>query len=230
MGQGFTRVRQVVSASIETAVSAAENISGNALLREAVRELERVEESMRRDRDRLIVSREAAAADQKARKSKAAEMAENARYALAKGRDDLAKQAIAHQIDLEAEADRLATLQAECRVELTQVDEALAELKARREKMSRDVAAAAAAQLDGGPSRPGKPSPQSKVDGAVARANEVFERAAGRKSDPLRDPATARGIAEVEAMRREDSIEERLAAMKANSAAQQKPTKGKAKR
>ena len=215
MGQGFTRVRRVASASIETAVSAAENVSGGALLREAVRELERAGEAMRRDRDRLVARRDGAIGDQKARKAKAAEMADNARYALSKGREDLATQAIAHQIDLEAEADRLATVQAECKVELAAVEEALAELAARREKMSREVAAAAAAQSAGNYAPTGKPSPQAKVDGAIARANEIFERATGKAADPLNDPATARGMAEVDAMKRDDAIAERLAAMKA---------------
>ena len=215
MGQGFTRVRRVVSASIETAVTAAENVSGGALLREAVRELERAEDAMRRDRDRIVGRRDGTVTDQKARKAKATEMADNARYALTKGREDLATQAIAHQIDLEAEADRLATVHAEAKVELAAVEEALAELAARREKMSREVAAAAAAQSTGTYAPTGKPSPQAKVDGAIARANEIFERATGKVVDPLHDPATARGMAEVETMKRDDAIADRLAAMKA---------------
>ena len=224
MGQGFTRVRRVVSASIETAVLAAENVSGGALLREAVRELERAEDAMRRDRDRLVARRDGAVIDQKARKAKAAEMADNARYALSKGREDLATQAIAHQLDLEAEADRLATVQAESKVELAAVEEALAELGARRDKMSREVAAASAAQSGGHYSPTGKPSPQAKVDGAIARANEIFERATGKVADPLNDPATARGMAEVASMKRDDAIAERLAAMKAKAG---KPGKSK---
>ena len=226
MGQGFTRVRRVVSASIETAVSAAENVSGTALLREAVRELERAEDAMRRDRDRLVARRDGAVTDQKARKAKAAEMADNARYALTKGREDLATQAIAHQIDLEAEADRLAMVQAEAKVELAAVEEALAELAARREKMNREVAAAASAQAGGHYAPAGKPSPQAKVDGAIARANEIFERATGSIADPLRDPATARGMAEVQTMKRDDAIAERLAAMKAGKSGKPGKSKG----
>jgi len=207
-----SRVRRVITASIETAVSAAENVSGNALLREAVRELERAEQALRRDREGLTAKREGAIADQKARKAKAAGMAENARYALSKGRDDLATQAVAHQLDLEADVERLATVQAECKVELAQLDEALADLGARLESMRRDVAAAASAN---GKARPtAKPSPQAKVELAVERASNIFERATGRNADPLKDLATARGLAEVEAMKREDAIAERLATLK----------------
>lgn len=223
MGQGFTRVRGIVSATIETAVSAAENVSGGALLREAVRELERAEDAMRRDRDRLVARRDGAVTDQKARKAKAAEMADNARYALSKGREDLATQAIAHQLDIESEADRLATVQAEAKVELAAVEDALAELAARREKMSREVAAAAAAQSAGHYAPTGKPSPQAKVDGAIARANEIFERATGKIADPLHDPATARGMAEVASMKRDDAIADRLGAMKAKAGKPGKP-------
>ena len=202
-------------------MSAAENVSGNALLREAVRELERAEEALRRDRDGLTAKRECAIADQKAKKAKAVEMAENARYALSKGREDLATQAVAHQLDLEFDVERLAAIQAQCKIELAQLEEALAELTARRETMRRDVAAAAA----NGKAHPAvKQSPQSKVDLAVERASTIFERATGRNADPLQDPATARGLAEVEAMKREDAIAERLAALKAD-----KP-KAKAKR
>ena len=218
-----TRVKRVVTASIETAVSAAENVSGNALLREAVRELERAGEAMRRDRDRLIAARDQAAADQKARKAKAAEMADNARYAIAKGRDDLARQAVAHQMDLEADAERLAAAQGDRTLEIAALDDALAELAARRAKMARDVAEATAAKNAGSGSA-AKPRAQSKVDDAVARANRIFERATGTGTDPLADPATARGLAEVEAMKRDDAIEARLAELKA------KPAKTKGKR
>lgn len=218
-----TRVKRVVTASIETAVTAAENVSGGALLREAVRELERAEDKLRRERDDLVARRDGAAADQKARKAKAAEMAENARYAIGKGRDDLARQAVAHQMDLEADAERLAAIQGDCTLEIAALDDALAELVARREKMARDVAAAASARSAGtGPA--GKPTAQSKVDEAVAKANRIFERATGSSADPLADPATARGLAEVEAMKRDDAIEARLAALKA------KPAKAKGKR
>jgi phage shock protein A len=216
------RVRRVITASIETAVSAAESVSGNALLREAVRELERAEEALRRDREGLNAKRERAAADQKAKKAKAAEMAENARYALSKGREDLATQAVAHQLDLEAEVDRLAVVQSECKVDLARLEDALTELGARRETMGREVAAATSANGRVHPAA--KPSPQSKVDLAVERASIIFERATGRNADPLQDPVTARGLAEVETMKREDAIAERLAALKAD-----KP-KAKAKR
>lgn len=212
------RVRRVVHASIESAVLAAENVSGTAMLREAVRELERAEEGLRRDRERLLVKRDGAAADQKARRNKAGEMADNARYALGKGREDLATQAVAQQMDLEAEADRLAAVQAECKVELAAIEEALAELSARREKMRKDVSAAAAAQADGSLRPSAKPSAQAKVDAAIARANTIFEQATGSRADPLQDPATARGMAEIDAMKREDAIADRLEALKAKAA------------
>lgn len=215
----MSRVRRVVTASLETAVSAAENVSGSAMVREAERELERVEDAMRRDRDRLVAKRDGAAIEQKARKAKATEMADNARYALTKGRDDLATQAVAHQIDLEADADRLATVQAECKVELVAVEEALSELAARREKMRRDVSAAERSMGEGGPGGKGKATPQSTVEAAIARANTIFERATGKGADPLHDPATARGMADITAMKRDDAIAERMAALKAKTAA-----------
>jgi phage shock protein A len=200
-----------MNAGLDSVVTAAEEVSGNALLRQALRELERAEESLRKEYAQIALRHEQAEADQKSCRAKAADMADNARYALTKGREDLATQAVAHQLDLEARADGLTTVQVEAEVELRQLEEAVAELTARREQMRRDIAAAASNAAPVG--RP-KPSPQAKVESATARANQIFERAIGRTGEPLCDPTTAAGLAEVNVMKRDDAIADRLATMR----------------
>ena len=226
MGQTvFIRLRQVLQTNVETALDLAERASGPVLMKEAARQLERVEEQLRREKDQAQRRLDQAAAEQEQCRTRATEMAENARYALGKGREDLAKAALARQLDLEREIERLATVQTEGRLEMSQIDEAVTALAARARTMRAEMERAArlGATAPAGRAEPVK----SRVARALDQADRLFDKALGEKG-PAGDPLeTALKMADIEAMKRDDAIEERLAALRAKAAA---PAKGKSRK
>jgi phage shock protein A len=195
------------------------------LVREAARELEQAEERLRADRQTADRKGARAAQAQKDIRSKLAELTDHARYALGKGRDDLARTAIARQVELERETGDWETIAAEAKVEAKCIDDALAQVTARRKQMQSELAALLREQSAGAPSRTGKEGVQSRVAKTIDKADRMFERAMAERS-PVVEPAdSARAVADIAAMKRDDAIEERLAALKASAPAKPKPRK-----
>jgi phage shock protein A len=211
----LVRIRRVIETNVERAVELAERASGPVLMREAVRELERTEDKLRADRDSADARRDRAADAQRQIKAKLAELDDHARYALGKGRDDLARAAVERQVDLESERDGWAGAEAEAKVEARCLDQAIADIAARRQRMAKELAAA---QREAAPRAGAGESVQSRVAKAMDRADRMFDRAMAERS-PVADPAeTAVKMADIAALKRADAVDERLAALKAKAA------------
>ncbi|HEX6742351.1 MAG TPA: hypothetical protein VF079_11230 [Sphingomicrobium sp.] len=211
----LVRIRRVIETNVEKAVELAERASGPVLMREAVRELERTEDRLNSDRDSAEAKGDRAADAQRQIKAKLAELDDHARYALAKDREDLARAAVERQVDLESERDGWATAEAEAKVEAKCLEQAIADIAARRHRMAKELAAV---QRESAP-RPGLgETVQSRVAKAMDRADQMFDRAMAERS-PAADPAaTAVKMADIQAMKRADAVDQRLAAMKAKAA------------
>ena len=208
----LVRIRRVIETNVEKAVDLAERASGPVLMREAVRELERTETKLKSDRASAHDRRDRAADAQRQIKAKLAELDDHARYALGKGREDLARAAVERQVDLEAERDGWASAEAEAKIEAKCLEQAIADIAARRQRMTRELAAA---QREAAPRARSGESVQSRVAKAIDRADQMFDRAMAERS-PAADPAeTAVKMADIEQMKRADAVDERLAALKA---------------
>lgn len=208
----FIRVHRVLSATVEDAMTALERASGTSLMREAIRQVARAADEVRTEQaanaDRVADARR----QQEQIRARLAELDDKARYALGKERDDLAGAAVSHQLDLEAEVARLDRVQAEAAEDAVRLDECAAALAARKAKMERELAAFEALQQQDGPGAKAvrrDRALQEKAD----RAQETFERvmagsggAAAGRADPHE--------AEIDALRRKDAVETRLAAMR----------------
>lgn len=211
----FTRVRRVLAASVEDAVTALEKASGTSLMREAIRQVARAADEVRAEQaanaDRIAdaVRQEAQA------RARIAELDDKARYALGKERDDLAGAAVSRQLELEAELKRLATVQEGAAEQAVRLDEAAAALAARKAQMERELAAFEAAQQAGAPAAAVRR--ERDLQERADRAQETFERvmaAAGGNAAGRSDAHEA----EIDALRRDEAIEARLAAMRADQA------------
>jgi phage shock protein A len=220
----FIRVQRVLSAGADSAADALERASGTALMREAIREVDRVG-------DRLSIKLEAAEArrhqakhQEAAVREKIATLAEQARYALGKGREDLAEAAISQQIHCETQLVNLKKVQSDSASEARGLEENLAALKARKSEMQKELESVEAALRSAESSGSGAKA-SSGMERKVARAEEAFERAmsAVGRAAGLADAGDAAKLAEVDEMQRQDEIAERLAALRAA----QSPKKGK---
>ena len=221
----FVRVERIVRTSADRALELAERASGVVLVREAARELEQAEERLRADRQTADRKARRAADAQNEIRAKLAELTDHARYALGKGREDLARAAVARQVELEKETGDWETIAAEAKIEAKCIDDALAQVAARRKQIQSELAALEREQSASAPARGGKEGVQARVATAMDKADRIFERAMSERS-PIAEPAeAARAMADIAAMKRDDAIEEQLAALKASAAAKSKPRK-----
>lgn len=215
----FLRVRRVLSASAEDAVDALERASGTGVMREAIRQVARALDDVRTEQE-AVAARVAQAKRQQGQiRDRIADLDEKARFALGKGRDDLAEAALATQLDLEAQVKRFDAVQAEAAEQAIRLDQCTSALAARKTQMEKELAAFEAAQpadaLGGdGPTRRDQ-ALQRKVD----RAQETFERvmaggggAAAGRADPQE--------AEIDALRKSAALADRMAALRAAQGAQ----------
>jgi len=216
----YLRVRRVLSASAEDSVDALERLGGASVMREAIRQVDRALDEVRVEQEAAI-DRGAQAKRQQARiGERVADLEEKARFALSKGRDDLAEAALASQLDFEAQAERLARVEADAANEKGRLDGCVAELAARRQQMEKDLAAFEAARrearscAEGGEDR----GIQRKVDRAQRTFDRVMANAGGAPAGRVDAPE-----AEIDALRKEAAVADRLAALRA--AAKRRPGK-----
>jgi phage shock protein A len=221
----FVRVERIVRTSADRALELAERASGVVLVREAARELEQAEQRLRDDRQAADRKGRRGADAQKEIRAKLAELTDHARYALGKGREDLARAAVARQVELEKETGDWETIAAEAKVEAKCIDDALAQVAARRKQIQSELAALEREQSAAAPARGGKEGVQARVATAMNKADRIFERAMSERSAISEPAEAARAMADIAAMKRDDAIEERLAALKASAQAKPKPRK-----
>lgn len=222
----FTRVRLVLSASVEDAVSALERASGTSLMREAIRQVARAADEVRIEQqanaDRVADARRR----QEQVRARIGELGGKAQYALGKGRDDLAGAAVSTQFDLEAELVRLDRVQTDAAEEAGRLDECAAALAARKAQMERKLAAFEAAQQAGAPAAAAARRERGLQERAD-RAQETFDRVMASAGGGVAGRADAHE-AEIDALRRDEAIEARLAAMRADQAKRAARSKPKA--
>ena len=214
----FGRVRRVIAASVEDAVDAMERAGGTGVMREAIREVDRILDEVRAEHEAAAARRLQAARQARMFREKAAALEEKAQFALGENRDDLAEAAVARQIDFEAHAVRLDAAQAEAAAEAERLEACLAALGARKQQMEEELAAWEVSRREAAAGR-GTPSrPSRGVEGRVGRAEAAFGRilkdvnGAGLPRTEARDAA---GVAEIELMQRSAAIAQRMEALRA---------------
>jgi phage shock protein A len=220
----FLRVRRVLAATADDAVSAMERASGSSLLREAVRQVAGALDEVRGEQ-RAVAGRIAGAKrEQGLVRERIAELEGKARFALGKARDDLAEAAVSRQLDLEAELARLDGVQTAAAAEAVRLDECAAALTARKAQMERELAAFEAARQGDPGAAPARRD--EALRRRVDRARETFERvmaetggAAAGRADPQE--------AEIDALRKDAALAERMEKLRAAPA--KRPRAGSAR-
>jgi len=211
----FVRVQRVISTGASNAIGVVERVTGPSLMRQAIAEIDAVADELRAARDEADTRRVHASLRQGALQNRVATHKEQARFAIAKDREDLARAALAQEMAAEADLAEQRKAEADAKAELKQLDESLAALKLRRTEMERDFRDFEAVRREVERTAPAK-APSARGMRKISRAEDAFERAmaaAGGGSRPS-DPAEAAKLAEVDSLRREDEIAARLAALR----------------
>ena len=214
----FARVRRLLSARVDDSVDAMERANNDSVMREAIREVDRTIDTVRADQERAMTRRLQAARQTQMIGRKVEELTSKARFAVESGRDDLAEGALKRQIDFEQQVSGLDEVQAIAREEEAKLEESLAALRSRRSQMQEALAAFEIARSDAAMGGDGGFSNIRHVEHKVERAEAAFDRAMTRAGGPSfsrGDVETINRVAELDALHKNSTVAERLAALKA---------------
>lgn len=158
----FNRVRRLVSASIADLVESMEKSGGDAVMREAIREVDCALDDVRSELGRAALRKAQAQRQTRMTQDKLAELSEKARFALEQGRDELAEAAVSRQVDFEAQLPALAAAKAAAAAEEANYQSCVAALQARKREMEADLASFVAARAETGAHVGGMTAARSK--------------------------------------------------------------------
>ena len=214
----FIRVRRVLSANVEEAVDSMERSGGAAVMREAIREVDRALDEVRSEHEAAMARGLQAKRQQTMFRERVKELETKAKFALGENRDDLAEAAISRQIDFEEQATKLDDVQTDAKAQAKRLEECVTELAHRRSQMEESLRAYEEAQRDAALGGEGPTTQDRDVQRKVRQAEAAFERAmggAGVVTNIRADAKTAAAVAEIDVIHKSAVIAERMAALRA---------------
>lgn len=202
------RVQRVVSASVENVVEAAERLSGSSLMREAGRELDRTMDQLAAERQAARTRGLQAEHQLETCRGALATLDGKARFAVQKGRHDLAKAALLRQVELEERIERLSALRRHAADEGAWLEERLAALRLRKGQMTSEIKSLEAARRAAGSAG------EAPFERKAARAEAAFDRglaAVGGVAGARADVNAAAQVAEIDDLQKQQIVADRMA-------------------
>lgn len=214
------RVGRVVAGSLHALLDRLEDLHPQAAMEQALREAEGVIDEVRHELGTVSANRHLAQQQHGRLNRSHEDLREQIAQALAAGREDLARAAVARQLDIEAQIPVLETTLADLARQEQELQGFTAALLAKRREMQEALVAfrqsrataASASQAAG----------QAAVEQRLARVSEAFDRVyqrhTGLETPPAAGADQAARLSELEALVRDQQIAERLARIKAGEA------------
>jgi phage shock protein A len=214
------RVKRIVTANVFDVVERMEKSQAEIVMKEAVREVEIAISDIRTEQGKAKLRHVQASKQHEAHQKKVAELAEKMDFAIEQGRDDLAKAAIARQMDLEAQMKVLTEAVVEAEAEEAKLADYVVALQARKRDMEDQLKVIVAAKADVAATMPGADvnAPMARADNAT----EVFRRAMDGATNLQSMKSTAADMSklnELEQLSQAAMIEKRLEAAKLRKSA-----------
>ena len=212
----FVRVKRIVSGSVEDMVDSMERAGGTSVMREAVRELDRVVDDVKAERDAIAARRLQAVRHQKMYRERLETLQQKAQFAMNEDREDLAEAALHRQFEFEAQLKTLAEIEAETGEQERELEESLASLEMRKAHMEEEVKHFEAARKEAGvlAAVPGSNSAETlrKVERIEAAYNRAIEGVGGVALKDAHEHAS--DVAEIDVMMKKREIEARMDALR----------------
>lgn len=214
------RVSRIISGSFNALVDAVENMAPEAVMEQALREIDGAIEEVRSELGKVIANKHLANSRLMQVNAKCEELSEKIELAVAEERDDLAEVAISQQLDIEAQIPILETQIANLSSSEKELEGYIAALKGKKGEMKEDLRLFKASRKESTPPDGGAtPSQGDSIAGKVSRAESAFDRVLEGSTGIVRgsgvaDRDTAAAMSELEDMSKKNRIQERLAAIK----------------
>jgi phage shock protein A len=220
-----SRVGRIISGSAHALVEAIEGTMPDAVAQQALREIDKAVDDVRVELGRTIASRHLAAKRLTEQSSRHEELTGQVELALREGREDLARAAVEHQLDVEVQIPVLESTVAEGAKRESELEGYAAALQAKRREMEEafqsmlkarvqaEEQAAVAGAAHGG-------AGTASVARRVEDATSAFDRLMSRQGAPALggvDRDRDSRLAELDRLSRNNRVDERLAALRARS-------------
>ncbi|GAD60626.1 LOW QUALITY PROTEIN: hypothetical protein MBEBAB_2876 [Brevundimonas abyssalis TAR-001] len=219
------RVGRIVSGSAHALIDAIEGAMPDAVVQQTLREIDKAVDDVRAELGRTIASKHLANKRLTEQSSRHEELAGQIELALREGREDLARAAIEHQLDVEAQVPVLEATVAEAGKREIELEGYVAALLAKPRdggSVSVDVAGASARGDEAGAANSGVGSGEGpSVTRRVESATGAFDRLMAKEGAPaLGGVEREKGakLAELDGLARRNRVDERLAAIRARAA------------
>lgn len=222
------RVSRIISAGVSAVIGAVEGLSPEAVMEEAIGEVNEAVQDVKDELGRVLASKHMANKRLSEKNARYDELDGKIALAVGEGRDDLAEAGIAHQLDIEAQLPVLKETLDDLDKKEGELNSYISALNAKKREMQDELAklrAAKAASTRPESAAAGDPDAASggknigEVDRKVSRAASAFERLLARETGlPRNDSASLTDqakLAELDKLNRENRIKERLMAVKA---------------
>jgi phage shock protein A len=214
----FTRVGRIMSGRLEDRVDEMERSRSDSVMREAIREVDRAIDELRRQQEAAMMRRLQAERQQQTLVKTAAGLTDKAKYALGEGREDLAEGALSRQVELEEQAGKLTAVQEVAKIEEDKLEESLSSLRARKKQMEEALAAFQVAKAESGSGLEATSTVNTNErEHRIENAEAAFDRAmtgGGGIGFSRGDAEAINKVAEIDTMSRRATVAERLAALK----------------
>lgn len=221
------RVSRIISAGVSAFFGAVEGLSPEGVMEEAIKEVDEAAREVREELDRVLASKHLADKRRTEKETNHRELTQQIALAVSQSRDDLAEAGIARQLDIEAQLPVLRSTLDDLGNKEHELHSYISALESKKREMREELnklraAKAAAPSAGAAPAAPeagAKPGGISSVGRKVDQASSAFDRILARESGLPSSPGAALAdqakLAELEKLSRDNRIQERLAAAKA---------------
>lgn len=215
-----TRVARVIAGGTHALLDRLEDAAPVAMLEQNVREIVQITDDVRAELGRVVANRHLAQQQQIHLKDEHRALSDSLAAALAGERDDLARPAIARQLDIEAQLPVLEASLAELTLQEKELSSYVDALMGKRREMDKAIRDLENSRRQADSLPPGSGASAGRIASKVQAAQAAFDRTFQRQTglDPAARGATlaqAAQLAELGELVRENKIAERLAALKA---------------
>jgi len=219
------RVKRIISGSANAIVDAIEDMAPEMVMEQAIREVDSALDDVRAELGKVVAQKHLINKRLMDQNAKHEDLSDKITFAVKESRDDLAQTAIAQQLDIEAQIPILESSISENSAEEAELEGYVTALLAKRRQMQADLrdfrAAKAQAEKEGTSAAGVQTSKTGGVQSRVSQAESTFDRLmnkhAGVPGTGSPDAKSAAQLAELEDMSRAHRVEERLAAIKAQT-------------
>ncbi len=220
----ISRVGRIISGSVHSLIDSIENAAPESVLAESIREIESAVGDVRDELGKVIAKKHLASSKLMEENKKHEDLSENIELAVNEKRDDLAKAAIARQLDIETQIPILEATIDDCNDQETELENYVNALQAKKREMKEELIQFRNIDENRSESLEASSTTSSSgdVETKVLRAEFAFDRVMEKTTGiPGRVAGSERRsqaqLAELEEMARQNKIQERLAKIKGDA-------------